>query len=142
MSFFAFLRFAFCNFRMEILPPLVVEIPTDTKTKPGWVHGIVRRPKTVTVVLVDVIILDVEAAFLQQHVGIDADKGIAANLDAVLRVLCGEHAEHGGIVGGVVAGEEGKVAADFALHHLRHDEGEVEIGVGVEGGQGQDVLMG
>ena len=116
---------------MEILPPLVVEIPTDTKTKPGWVHGIVRCPETVAVGLIDVVVLYVEAAFLEQHVGIDADEGVSADVEGVGCVLRGEHTEDGGIVGGVVAGEEGKVAADFAFHHLRHDEGEVEVGVGV-----------
>ena len=61
----------------------------------GGVHGIEGCPEIGFVALVDVVVLDVEAATLEVEVGVCADEGIVADLATDVAALGDELTDSG-----------------------------------------------
>ena len=85
---------------------------------------------------------DEETGVLKVEVGIDIHDGISAKFDTTRFILLyGELSESRCIVGGVVFGKEPHVGSEIAFQHLCDLELEIEIGVQVECGNRQDILL-
>ena len=92
--------------------------------------------------VVDVGGHDVEAGVLEVEIGIDVDDGIIAHLHAGGLVLYAILSDDGAIGGAVIFGEIAEVGTQLGQEDFGKTEFEVEIGVGVEGGHGQHILVG
>ena len=85
---------------------------------------------------------DKEACVLEVEIGIDIHDGISAKFDTTRFILLyGELSESGCIVGCFILGEESHVGSEIAFQHLCDLELEIEIGVQVECGNRQDILL-
>ena len=99
------------------------------------------KTRPAVIAIVDVGIHDVEAGMLQVKVGVDIDDGVVADLDEMVYILVGVHAERGVVSGSIVLGEVAQVGSQLYAEDLGYMEENIQVGIGGEGGQRKDALV-
>ena len=83
-----------------------------------------------------------EPRMLEEEVGIHIDNGVVASLHpAVCIFLHGKLCDARNEVGGVVFGEIPCIGAQVTVEHLGNLETQIQVGICIQGWQGDDVLM-
>lgn len=122
---------------------LVEEVPAYAEAEDSFVERIVRREEVVAVALSGVHVTHhyEEACVLEVEVGVDVHYGVVAHFRAAVAFLHAELSQCRAVVWRVILGEVSGVSTEIALQNLCYAELQIQVGVYVEVGHGQSVVI-
>ena len=82
-----------------------------------------------------------ESRLLELEIGIDIHDGIVADLRQTVTCLNSELSQRRTVVGGIIAGEITQIGPQVAFQHTRNLKAQIEIGVDIESGNGQNSFL-